>query len=125
VVQDGSERVGWEVEIQLAEAAVERVAELGREWRKALDARRERITRTVQAPLLSVVPVRAVRAPLPASFVRTVGRASVFRGRIGSRLGLPMPLAGPVTRVTQCGCRTLVVARHDVNGVIHESTPGL
>ena len=49
------------------EAVVEGAVVLRREGGKAVDARRERVRRTVQAPLLSVVPVRAVRAPLPAS----------------------------------------------------------
>ena len=63
---------------------------------KALNARRERITRTVQALLLSVVPVRAVRAPLPASFRRTMvvfrsSRAGPVRGRV-SPCPSPVPL---------------------------------
>jgi hypothetical protein len=123
VVVDRRSGVWREGDLELPETGVDCVAELrGKKW-KVLNARRERITRTVQALLLSVVPVRAVRAPLPASFLRTSGRASVFRGRSGSRPGLPVPLASPVTRVTlRCGCRTLVVGRAGVNGVIHEST---
>ena len=96
---DHRPRLGRQREPDRREPLVESGLELGRELGKALNARRERITRTVQALLLSVVP-RAVRAPLPASFRRTAGRSSVFRGRSGSRPGLPVPLASPVTRVT-------------------------
>ena len=106
------------------EALVEDGRELRRELGKALNARRERITRTVQALLLSVVP-RIVRAPLPASFRRTAGRSSVFRGRSGSRPGLPVPLASPVTRVTSVRMPDVNAGRRVVNGVIHESTPPL
>ena len=69
------------------------------ERRKVPNARRERITRTVQALLLSVVPAgpSGLRSRRRSSHG---GRASVFQGRSGSRPGLPVPLAGPVTRVT-------------------------
>ena len=70
----------------------------GRQGWAGIDARRERVPRTVQAPLLSVVPVRAVRAPLPASSFVTppsAPRSSVarpVRGRVSpcpSRASLP------------------------------------
>jgi len=68
VVVDDPARSGRERQAQLAETGDERgVVLVGERW-KVRYARRERITRTVQALLLSVVP-RAVRAPLPASFV--------------------------------------------------------
>ncbi len=63
-----------------------------------LNARRERLARSVHdtPPLVRVPPVRA--APLPASAsARTVDSFSVFRGRSGSRPGLPKPLADRVT----------------------------
>ena len=70
--------------------------EVGREVRNVPNARRERITRTVQALLLSVVPTRAVRAPLPASFfaplvVLRSSRAGPVRGRV-SPCPSPVPL---------------------------------
>jgi hypothetical protein len=90
---------GIEVETELGQAAIEGGIERRRQSRKALDARRERFTRTVQALLLSVVPPWPVRAPLPASsYVAPPIAASVFRDVSGSRPGLPVPLAGRVTR---------------------------
>jgi hypothetical protein len=76
------------------EPGVEGVAEGGRKVGKGLDARRERVRQTVQAPLLSVVPVRAVRGPLPAWSYVTPRSFLVFRCRSGSRPGFPVPLAG-------------------------------
>jgi hypothetical protein len=66
----------------------------GREVGKAVDARRERVRRTVQAPLLSVVPLRAVRGPLPASSYVTPRQIRDCRCRSGSWTGFPVPLAG-------------------------------
>ena len=64
------------------------------------NARRERIPRTVQALLLSVVPggPSGLRSRRRRSSHRW--SISVFRGRSGSRPGFPVPLASPVTRVT-------------------------
>jgi hypothetical protein len=76
------------------EPGVEGVMESRRKIGKGVDARRERVRRTVQAPLLSVVPVRAVRGPLPASSYVTPRSFLVFRCRSGSRPGFPVPLAG-------------------------------
>jgi DNA-binding LacI/PurR family transcriptional regulator len=68
VVVDDAAGGGRNCNAQLVETGRERgVVLVGERW-KVRNARRERITRTVQALLLSVVP-RAVRAPLPASFV--------------------------------------------------------
>lgn len=78
-------------EAELGQAGVEGVAECGRQLRKGLDARRERFARTVQALLLSVVPVRAVRAPLPAS--------SYVAPTIGVRSSAACPVRG---RVSPC-----------------------
>jgi hypothetical protein len=67
VVGDDPTGLGGQDEAQLAEARIEGVVEIGREGWEVLNARRERFPRTVQAPLLSVVPLGAVRDPLPAS----------------------------------------------------------
>ena len=92
-------RAGLQDEAQVGETFVEGAAVRRRQLRKALDARRERFTRTVQALLLSAVPVRAVPVPLPASsYVAPSIGLSVLRDVSGSWTGLPVPLAGPVTR---------------------------
>jgi hypothetical protein len=67
VAVDRPPRVLGQGQADRREAGIQGTLVLGREGRKAVDARRERVRRAVQAPLLSVVPVRAVRAPLPAS----------------------------------------------------------
>ena len=93
-------RTAVEIEPELDEAALQGVVERLRQVREALDARRERFARTVQALLLSVAPGGAVRAPLPASsYVAPSIGVSVFRDVSGSRPGFPVPLAGRVTRV--------------------------
>ena len=89
--------LGRQDQVDRAEAGIERVGEGWRELREAPNARRERITRTVQALLLSVVPVRAVRAPLPASFIAPLvvlrsSRAGPVRGRVSPCPSLvPLP----------------------------------
>jgi hypothetical protein len=79
---------------------VEPVPEGGRELRgelgKALNARRERITRTVQALLLSVVPrgpsgLRSRRRFVAPLVVRRSSRAGLVRGRV-SPYPSPVPL---------------------------------
>jgi hypothetical protein len=100
VVLDRIASIASEIQPQLDEAALQGVVERRRQFREALDARRERFARTVQALLLSVAPGGAVRAPLPASsYVAPSIGVSVFRDVSGSRPGLPVPLAGRVTRV--------------------------
>ena len=88
-------------EIQLAEARGERGGVGRRQRRKALDARRERLTRTVQAPSkrLCLCGPSGLRSRRRRSSHRRLG-ISVFRGESGSRSGFPVPLAGPVTRAT-------------------------
>ena len=58
VVIDRAARRGAQREVERGEPGIERLVVGVREGRKALNARRERFTRTVQALLLSVVPVR-------------------------------------------------------------------
>ena len=83
-----------QLEPEGAEAGVQGVVVCRWKRSEGVDARRERVRRTVQAPLLSVVPVRAVRGPLPASSYVTPRSIPVFRCRSGSRPGFPEPLAG-------------------------------
>ena len=83
---------------EVGQAGVEGVVEGRREGWGVRKARRERLARSVHdtPPVVRVPPVRA--APLPASAsARTVSSISVFRGRFGSRPGLPVPLADRVT----------------------------
>jgi hypothetical protein len=94
VIADRPTRRPRKVDGQRPERSRQRRMELGGKGRKGIDARRERVRRTVQAPLLSVVPVRAVRGPLPASSYVTPRSIPVFRCRSGSRPGFPVPLAG-------------------------------
>jgi hypothetical protein len=120
VVRDDRPPVRGELQPELEEARVEGVVERRWDRRKVVDARRERLARTVQAPLLSVVPLRAARAPLPAcSFVApAVGsRSSVtcpVRGRVS-----PCPSQVSLPERPQCGCRTVPAFGRSVNGVIH------
>ena len=101
MVVDHCPGVRLERNTQLTEPLVDGAVVRGRQVGKALDARRERFTRTVQALLLSAVPVRAVPVPLPASsYVAPSIGPSVLRDVSGSWTGLPVPLAGPVTRAT-------------------------
>jgi hypothetical protein len=70
VVVDRPPRVRREAQPERAQSGLEDGVIVGGEPREEIDARRERFARTVQALLLSVVPARAVRAPLPAcSFI--------------------------------------------------------
>jgi len=97
VVGDDPAGVGDEVNSELAESRIEGLIERCRERWKVLNARRERFPRTVQAPLLLVVPLGAVQDPLPASsfIAPPVGsRSSVtclVRGRVS-----PYPSQVPV-----------------------------
>ena len=76
---------------QRAEPRVEGVAvRIGQGWTEG-DARRERVPRTVQAPLLLVVPLGAVQDPLPAS--------SFIAPPVGSRSSVTCPVRG---RVSPC-----------------------
>jgi hypothetical protein len=70
VVPDRPAYLGIEVETELGQASIEGGIERRRQSRKALDARRERFTRTVQALLLSVVPPWPVRGSAPGVVVR-------------------------------------------------------
>jgi hypothetical protein len=125
VAGDDRARAWIEAEAQLCKTRVEGSVKGRREGRKVLDARRERLTRTVQAPLLSVVPLRAVRAPLPASSLiapPVESRSSVMRpvrGRVS-----PCPSRVPLPERPQCGCRTVMKWLPRVNGVIHECAAG-
>jgi hypothetical protein len=92
-------------QIQLAESRVDGDRIRGRQLWKLLNARRERLTRTVQAPLLTAVPVRPVPAPLPASsFIALTGRASrssvasPVRGRVS-----PYPSQAALPERSRCG----------------------
>jgi hypothetical protein len=92
-------------EIQFAESGLQRNRVGGRQFREPLNARRERLTRTVQAPLLTAVPVRPVPAPLPASsFFAPTGRgsrssvASPVRGRVS-----PYPSQAALPERSRCG----------------------
>jgi hypothetical protein len=112
--QDDAERV---------EPAGEGVVVRGRKGWTEGDARRERVPRTVQAPLLSVVPVRAVRAPLPAWSYVTPPSALGFPWLVRFAAGFPRAPRGPrYPRWVRCGCRTLGRSPDRVNPVIHEST---
>jgi len=91
---DGRATDGREPQAECCQARVERVRVRGGQLGQGVDARRERTRRTVQAPLLSVVPVRAVPVPLPASSYVTPRSDQDFRCRSGSWPGLPVPLAG-------------------------------
>lgn len=87
MVADDAAGLGSQVESELAQAWIQGIVERARKGRKVLNARRERFPRTVQAPLLLVVPLGAAREPLPASsFVApAVGQSSAtcpVRGRV-------------------------------------------
>jgi len=81
-----------------AERRVEAVEVRRGEWRTGFDARRERVPRTVQALLLSAVPARAVRAPLPATSFVTPRSILVFRGSSGSGRVSPYPWRAALPR---------------------------
>jgi len=112
---------GVEVDREAGQGRLEGIGIRGRKRGAVLDARRERFPRTAQALLRSVVPARAARAPLPASSFVTPRSIPVFPGSSGLWTGLPVPLAGQVTQVVRCGCRTLGRAGGGVNPVIHET----
>jgi hypothetical protein len=88
---DRRPRRGRERHPETGQPLVEGISVCGGEWGTGLDARRERIPRTVQALLQSVVPARAVRAPLPASSFVTPFSTPVFRGSSGSGRVSPYP----------------------------------
>ena len=92
VVDRGPRRWG-EIDAEGRQRCVEGV--FVRRWQigEGLDARRERVTRAVQAPLLSVVPAGRP-ASAPGVVVRHTSSNPVFRCRSGSRPGFPVPLAG-------------------------------
>jgi hypothetical protein len=85
-----------QIEVDLSQPGVDGGRELRRELGKALNARRERITRTVQALLLSVVPrgpsgLRSRRRFVAPLVVRRSSRAGPVRGRV-SPYPSPVPL---------------------------------
>jgi hypothetical protein len=105
VIVDRQAGRGWQGQVELGQTGLEGNDIVRRQGRKALNARRERLTRTVQALSLSAVPVRPVPAPLPASsFIAPVGRgsrssvASPVRGRVS-----PCPSQAPLPERSRCG----------------------
>ena len=91
VVGDDPPGVGDEVNAELLESRIEGLIECCRKRWNVLNARRERFPRTVQAPLLLVVPLGAVQDPLPAS--------SFIAPPVGSRSSVTCPVRG---RVSPC-----------------------
>jgi len=96
VAVDRRPRLGRQREPDRRQPLVECGLELRRELGKALNARRERITRTVQALLLSVVPrgpsgLRSRRRFVAPLVVRRSSRAGLVRGRV-SPYPSPVPL---------------------------------
>jgi hypothetical protein len=81
---------------QVAQRLVEGAVVGGGQLGTGFDARRERVPRTVQALLLSAVPTRAVRAPLPATSFVTPRSTPVFRGSSGSGRVSPYPSRAPL-----------------------------
>jgi len=95
---DRGARLACQLDSERGQPGVEGgVIRLGKEGTE-IDARRERVPRTVQAPLLSVVPVWAVRAPLPASSDVTPPSALGLPWLVRFAAGFPRPLAGLVTQ---------------------------
>ena len=122
---DRRPRLRGQDDVERPQGPVEGVVIRGRERGTEIDARRERVPRTVQAPLLSVVPVRAVRAPLPASSYVTPPAALGLPWLVRFAAGFPRAPRGPrYPRWVRCGCRTLGGSPDRVNPVIHESTGG-
>ena len=91
MLADDPAGVGGELQAEIAQTRIEGVVECARKRWKGLNARRERFPRTVQAPLLLVVPLGAVREPLPAS--------SFVAPAVGSQSSATCPVRG---RVSPC-----------------------
>jgi len=91
VVADDPAGLKGQVQAEIAQARIEGVIKSDRKRWKGLNARRERFPRTVQAPLLLVVPLGAVREPLPAS--------SFVAPPVGPRSSVTCPVRG---RVSPC-----------------------
>jgi hypothetical protein len=89
VVADDPARIGGQVQSEIAQTRIEGVVECARKRWKGLNARRERFPRTVQAPLLLVVPLGAAREPLPAS--------SFVAPPVGPRSSVTCPVRGRVS----------------------------
>jgi hypothetical protein len=95
VIVDPAADLVREPQPERVQRAIERVAIRGGQRWKEVDARRERVRRTVQAPSC-VGRALADRPgpPLPASSYVTPRSNPAFRCRFGSRPGFPVPLAG-------------------------------
>jgi len=91
-------RARREVQAQAPKRCIGGVVVRGREFRAVIDARRELLTRAAQALLLSVVPPRPVRAPLPASSFVTPRSDQVFRRSSGSGRVSPCPSPAALPR---------------------------
>lgn len=119
---DRGPRIARQLDSERLQGSVEGVR-IGRgQSRTEIDARRERVPRTVQAPLLSVVPARA-RAPLPAWSFVTPPSAPGFPWLVRFAAGFPRAPREPrYPRWVRCGCWTLGGPADGVNTVIHEST---
>jgi hypothetical protein len=89
MVGDDPTGLGDQVNAELAESRIEGLIECCCQRWKVLNARRERFPRTVQAPLLLVVPLGAVQDPLPAS--------SFIAPSVGSRSSVTCPVRGRVS----------------------------
>jgi hypothetical protein len=125
VAVHGAALVRREVDPELCEPGVEGLRKRGRQRRKVLNARRERISLAAQVPLLWMYPLPPGRAApgvvCCAPRVR-VGLPRLVRFVAGFPRA-PREPGYPPPGQPQCGCRTLGSVAGAVNAVIHQSTP--